>query len=58
METITLNEFEEGIEILSEVGNLIYSIDELEKKETKIEWIEYSIMRLNNLKKEIENEKV
>lgn len=58
METITLNEFEEGIEILSEVGELVYSIDNLEKKETKIEWIEYSIMRLNNLKKEIENEKV
>lgn len=58
MEKITLTEFEESVEILSEVGNLIYSIDELEKNETKIEWIEYSIMRLNNLKKEIQNEKI
>lgn len=58
MEKITLTEFEESVEILSEVGNLIYSINELEKNETKIEWIEYSIMRLNNLKKEIQNEKI
>ena len=58
MENITLTEFEDSIEILSEVGQLIDSIDDLKKKETKIEWIQYSIMRLNNLKKEIENEKV
>ena len=58
MESVSLKEFEENLQVIESVGDLICFIEELTESKTKIELIEYSIMRLNNLKQEIENEKV
>lgn len=58
MESVSLKEFEENLQVIESVGDLICFIEELTERKTKIELIEYSIMRLNNLKQEIENEKV
>lgn len=58
MENVTLKEFEENLSVIESCGGLISLIDDLDLKLTKIELIDYCLLRLNNLKNEIENEKV
>ena len=58
MENVTLKEFEENLSVIESCGDLISLIDDLDLKVTKIELIDYCLLRLNNLKNEIENEKI